>query len=90
MIFSFLSSSARTLVGFRAERMLKTNFCSESSSFAKSRHSYSKIKQLKSIHTVGIISALCSITGIVAMSPLDDFEKNDLKNDCYHNHLHPR
>jgi|EP01083_Nonionella_stella_P002486 hypothetical protein len=42
------------------------------------------------VTAAGILAAYISITAIVAMSPLDEFEKIDPKNDCYHRHLHPR
>jgi len=49
-----------------------------------------KQKQYQIMHTLGILGAFSCITAAVAMSPLDEFEKLDPKNDCYHRHLHPR
>ena len=42
------------------------------------------------IHGVGVVGALMSVTAMVALSPLDEFEKVDPENVCYHRHLHPR
>mmetsp|Transcript_9481 Transcript_9481/g.13942 ORF Transcript_9481/g.13942 Transcript_9481/m.13942 type:complete len:88 (+) Transcript_9481:179-442(+) len=44
----------------------------------------------QTIHAIGLISALTVITGVVAMAPLDELERIDQENDCYHHHLHPR
>lgn len=42
------------------------------------------------IHGIGVVGALMSVTAMVALSPLDEFEKVDPENVCYHRHLHPR
>jgi flagellar motor component MotA len=42
------------------------------------------------IHGMGVAGALMSVTAMVALSPLDEFEKVDPDNVCYHRHLHPR
>mmetsp|Transcript_4681 Transcript_4681/g.5389 ORF Transcript_4681/g.5389 Transcript_4681/m.5389 type:complete len:81 (-) Transcript_4681:383-625(-) len=44
----------------------------------------------QTVHCVGVVATLGGITAGIAMSPLDEFEKIDRNNDCYHHHLHPR
>lgn len=42
------------------------------------------------VSAVGILGAFIAVTAAVAVSPLDEFEKIDKNNICYHRHLHPR
>ena len=41
-------------------------------------------------HAAGVVGALMLISAIIALLPLDEFEKLDPENVCYHRHLHPR
>ena len=38
----------------------------------------------------GMTITLAGITGVMISAPLDALEKVELKNECYHHHLHPR
>ena len=42
------------------------------------------------INAMGLVGAFGAITGVLAMAPLDEFERIEKKNVAYHHHLHPR
>lgn len=57
---------------------------------ARNIFSLSTIASSKVFHKIGILSAFGAVTGVVMMSPLEEFEKVERNNGAYHHHLHPR
>jgi len=42
------------------------------------------------IHASGVMAALGAVMTGISMTPLDEFERTEKNNVCYHHHLHPR
>lgn len=51
---------------------------------------FTKERQHQVLTSAGVLSAYLALGTMVALSPLDEFEKSDTKNFCYHRHFHPR
>lgn len=78
----------RLIIQTKRSRSLTTSYpnamFSGVSNIAKEQRSH------QNTHAAGVVGALMSISAMIALLPLDEFEKLDPKNVCYHRHLHPR
>lgn len=47
-------------------------------------------KKSQAVHATGLLTVFGCIAGVLALSPMEEFESIERDNVAYHHHLHPR